>query len=240
MPLLPYPLTRCAVALLASASLVAAPAWAQAPVLNLSDLVNQSSDYSQREMPRRGYVFIHADPRGSKTWEHWWKSGENIWARVAHVGGRATSIVEASPTDCNQYAPAQPTQPQASGTPKGMSDGAKVAIGAAALLGVAMLAHKSHERDEAKHANEQQVAEYDRGYRDGMYHQPFHDYNRSQSYIDGYNAGQQKRAAETSYRSPSGYYSGQASYVAVNDLIGARGSSMDDAFRQRGFVPKGG
>lgn len=231
---------RRAVVAVFGASLAATPVWAQAPVLNLSDLVNQSSDYSQRELPRRGYVFIQADPRGSKTWEYWWKSGENICARVAHVDGRATSIVEVSPTDCNQYAPAQQAQPQSSDGSKGVSTGAKVAIGAAALLGVAMLAHKSHERDEAKHANEQQVAEYDRGYRDGMYHQPFHDYNRSQSYIDGYNAGQQKRAAETSYRSPSGYHSGQASYVAVNDLIGARGSSMDDAFRQRGFVPKGG
>lgn len=239
MPKISSRTLRRAVAALLSAQLATAPAWAQTSVTNLSDLMNQSSDYSQREMPRRGYVFVHADPRGSKTWEYWWKPGDSVCARVAHVDGRATSIVGASPTDCNQYAQQQP-QPSPSGGSKGMSDGAKVALGAAALLGVAMLAHRSHERDEAKHANEQQVAEYERGYRDGLYHQPYHDYSRSQSYVDGYHAGQQKRAAETSYRSPSGYHSGQASYVAVNDLIGARGSSMDDAFRQRGFVQKGG
>jgi hypothetical protein len=120
-----------------------------------------------------------------------------------------------------------------------MSDGAKVALGAAALLGVAMLAHRSHERDEAKHANEQQVAEYERGYRDGLYHQPYHDYNRSQSYVDGYHAGQQKREAETSYRSPAAHHSGQAGYVPLNDLVGGRAGGVDDVMGQRGFASRG-
>jgi hypothetical protein len=200
----------------------------------LSDLVNQGSDYAQRELPSRGYVFIHSDVRGSKTWQYWWQSRDGVCARVAHVDGRASSIVSVAPTECNQSAPGQ-----SSGS-SGMSSGAKVALGAAALLGVAMLAHRSHERDEAKHNTEQQVAEYERGYRDGMYHQPFHDYNRSQSYVDGYNAGQQKRDNETRYRSQGGYHSGQAAYVGLNDLVGARGSSADDTLRQRGFASRGG
>ena len=234
----PTHFARRTVALLMSLNLAAAPAWAQAPVPPLSDLVNRPSEYSQHELPRRGYVFIHADARGSKTWEYWWKPGDSVCARVAHVDGRASSIVGASPTDCNQYAPAQPAQP--AGSSSGMSAGAKAALGAAALLGVAVLVHKSHERDESRHSSEQQVAEYERGYRDGLYHQPYHDYNRSPSYVDGYNAGQQKREAETRYRSPSGYHTGQAAYVSLNDLLGVRGSSMDDALRQRGFVSRGG
>jgi hypothetical protein len=105
---------------------------------------------------------------------------------------------------------------------------------------VAYLAHRSHERDEDKHKSEQQTAEFERGYRDGLYHQPYHDYNRSQSYVDGYNAGQQKREAETSYRSPYAYHSGQAAYVLLNDLPGARATYMDDDMQERGFVRKGG
>ena len=53
-------------------------------------------------------------------------------------------------------------------------------------------------------------------------------------------AGQQKRDAETRYRSPYGQHSGQTAYVWLNDLVGARGSSADDTLRQRGFVDKGG
>ncbi len=192
------------------------PAWAQTPDLRVSDLVNQGSDYAQREMRNRGFVFIQADQRGSKLWQYWWNGRDNVCARVAHVDGRASSIVDVSATDCNQYPqtygqPAQQPAPQ-SGDSSRMNNATKVAIAAAAIAGVAALAHRSHERNEDKHNSQQQVAEYERGYRDGLYHQPYHDYNRSQSYVDGYNAGQQKREAETSYRSPYGYHSGQAAY----------------------------
>ena len=225
------------------ASLAWAPAWAQSPVMSLSDLVNQDSNYAQRELRNRGYVFIHADARGSKTWQYWWQNRDNACARVAHVDGRASSIIGVSQTDCNQYhqsASQSNGAAQTSGDSNGLSDGAKVALAAAAIIGVAALAHKSHERDQDKHNDPQQVAEYERGYRDGLYHQPYHDYNRTQSYVDGYNAGQQKREAETSYRSPSGYHSGQVAYVPMNDIVDVRGSSLDGLMRERGFVQRGG
>jgi len=222
------------------ASLSVAPASAQTPVIALSDLVNQGSDYAQRELSSRGYVFIHADQRGSKLWQYWWQSRDGVCARVAHVDGRASSIVSATPTDCNQYPQQTSSSTQSSSQSSRMSTGAAAAIAAAAIVGVAALAHRSHERDEEKHKTDQQIAEYERGYRDGLYHQPYHDYNRTQSYVDGYNAGQQKREAETSYRSPYAYHSGQAAYVSMNDLVGARGSSMDGEMQRRGFVNKGG
>jgi hypothetical protein len=216
---------------MAAAPLRAQPANA---VIALSDLVNQPSGYAQTQIAARGYTYVHDDRRGSKTWEYWWLGRDHLCARVAHVDGHATSIVEALPTDCNQ----QPA-PDAS-KDRGMSNGAKVVVGAAALLGVAALAHRSHERDQDRHKSEQQVAEYDRGYRDGLYHQPYHDYNRSQSYVDGYNAGQQKRDAETRYRSPHGHHSGQAPYVLLNDLVGGRASSTEEDMTRRGFVRRNG
>jgi hypothetical protein len=226
-----HPLKFATVAMLC-ASLAFAPVQALTPVINLSDLVNQDSDYAQRELRGRGYVYIHADLRGSKTWQYWWQPRDTACVRVTHLDGRAANIVSAGASDCNQH----PQQ----GRSDGMSDGAKVALGAAAILGVAALAHKSHERDENKHRTAEQVAEYERGYRDGLYHQPYHDYNRSASYVDGYNAGQQKREAETSYRSPHGHHSGHAPYVNLNDLVGARASSADSELRQRGFTDRGG
>jgi hypothetical protein len=227
---------RRATAALLCGALAASPLQAQQanPVLPLSDLVNQGYDYSQSQLRTRGYTYIHADQRGSKQWQYWWLPNDHLCARVAYVDGRATSIVEALATDCNQH--------PATEAPKdhGMSTGAKVAVGAAALLGVAALAHRSHERDHDKHKSEQQVAEYERGYRDGLYHQPFHDYNRTPSYVDGYNAGQQKREVETSYRSPYGHHSGHAAFVNLGDLVGSRGGSADDALNRRGFVARGG
>ena len=227
-------LQRATAALLCGA-LATGPLQAQpaSPVGSLSDLVNQGWENTQRQLAARGYTYVHSDQRGSKQWQYWWIARDHLCARVAFVDGRASSIVEALPTDCNQQPAPEPSKD------RGMSTGAKVAIGAAALLGVAALAHRSHERDQAKHDNEQKVAEYERGYRDGLYHQPYHDYNRSQSYVDGYNAGQQKREAETSYRSPYGYHSGQVAYVNLNDLVGARASSADGEMRQRGFIDKG-
>ncbi|WP_298833079.1 hypothetical protein [uncultured Piscinibacter sp.] len=226
---------RAGVALLCG-SLVAAPLQAQQanPVAALSDLVYQSYDHTQSQLHARGYSYVHADQRGSKQWQYWWLQKDHLCARVAYVDRRATSIVEALATDCNRQPATEASKD------RGMSTGAKVALGAAALLGVAALAHRSHERDQEKHKNEQQVAEYERGYRDGLYHQPYHDYNRSPSYVDGFHAGQQKRDAETSYRSPYGHHSGHAAFVNLNDLVGSRGSSADDALHRRGFVSMGG
>jgi hypothetical protein len=224
---------------LAGLVLAAPTASAQTTVANLADLVGQSTQTIQAELPKRDYVFIHPDQRGDKVWQYWWSKSQGICARVAHVNWVATSIVMAPPSDCNQYQAPMQTAPQATGSSSSNNAAAAIA-GAAVIAGVAVLAHKSHERDEQKYSSQEQIAEYERGYRDGLYHQSYHDYNRSQAYVDGYNAGQQKRDAETSYRSPSGYHSGQASYVQVNDLIGARGSSFEDAIAQRGFVRKGG
>jgi hypothetical protein len=222
------------------ASLSATPVWAQTPVLDLSDLVNQDSNYAQSELGKRGYVFIHTDQRGSKTWQYWWQARDRVCARVAHVDNRASSIVSVSQTDCNQYPQNTGNTSQDLGKSEGLSTGAKVAIGAAALLGVLALASSSHDRDEEKHNTPEKASEYDRGYRDGLYHHAYHDYNHSQSYVDGYNAGQQKREAETSYRSPSGKHSGQAPYVRFNDLVGMRASNLDDEMARRSFVQKGG
>ncbi len=235
---------KAPLAALVGLALAMPPAWSQTPDLRLSDLVNQGSDYAQRELRNRGYVFIHADQRGAKLWQYWWNARDNVCARVAHVDGRASSIVDVSATDCNQYGQwsGQPAQQpaQQSGDSNRMNNATKAALAAAAIAGVAILAHRSHERDEEKHKTEQQTAEFERGYRDGLYHHTYHDYNRSQAYVDGYQAGQEKRQAETNYRSPYGYHSGQAAYAPLNDLIGARGSSLDDTMRQRGFVQKSG
>lgn len=150
--------------------------------------------------------------------------------RLAIADGRVANVKDTDEHDCVQK----------SGDSGSMSDGAKVAIAAAAILGTAALAHKSHDNDKDRSKQSpQQVAEFDRGYRDGLYHQGYHNYNNTRDYSDGYQRGTEKRDAETSYRSGHGRHSGYSSYVNVQDLVGARASSADE-LRARGLVTRGG
>lgn len=207
----------------------AAPAYPTPPADN-SDLVYQGEDTSARELPRRGYVLTHSAAAGAGYWQYWWNPQREQCVRVAVNGGRVSQLITTDEHDCNQTVSSS----------KGPSQGAQVAIAAAAMVGVAALAHKSHESQKDRAAQSpQDVAEFERGYRDGLYNQGYHNYNNRPDYSDGYNKGSEKRAAETGYRSNQGHHSGYSGYVNVNDLVGARGSSADSDLRSRGFVDKG-
>ncbi len=222
---------RSGVVTLACASIVAAPLPTLAQSSELSDLVYQGEDFSARELPKRGYVLTSVDNRGGKAWEYWWKDRSSRCVRVTIQDARVANVIDTDEHDCGQK-PADKSK---------MSDGAKVAIAAAAILGAAALAHKSHENDKDRSKQSpQQVAEFDRGYRDGLYHHGYHNYSNTRDYSDGYQRGSEKRDAETSYRSDRGHDSGYSSYVNVQDLIDARGSSADSELRARGFAPRGG
>jgi hypothetical protein len=221
---------RGGVVALACASMVAAPGPVLAQSSELGDLVYQGEDYSARELPRRGYVLTHVDDRGEKAWEYWWKDRGSRCVRVTIQDDRVANVKDTDEHDCGQK----------SGDSGSMSDGAKVAIAAAAILGAAALAHKSHENDKDRaKQSPQDVAEFDRGYRDGLYHHGYHNYNNKRDYSDGYQRGSEKRDAETGYRSDRGHHSGYSSYVNVHDLIDARAASADGELRARGFLSKG-
>jgi hypothetical protein len=214
-----------------AAAMVAAPSASLAQPSDLADLVYQADEYASRELPARGYVLTHSDVRDHATWHYWWKSSTYQCARLTTSRGKVTDARLTDEHDCDQR----------SAGSAGMSDGAKVAVAAAAILGVAALAHKSHERDQQRsQQSPQDVAEFERGYRDGLYAQGYHNYNNRNEYSDGYRQGSDKRASETSYRSTSGKHSGYAPYVNVQDLVGARASSLEGEMRRRGFVDKGG
>jgi hypothetical protein len=212
-----------------AAAVVSAPAAADIPG-NLTDLVYQSSDRGSEQLRFRGYTRISSHNHGGKRVEYWWQSSSLTCVQAKEANGRYESIKTTSATDCNQYHK-EATNDDAA---------AAVAIGAAALIGAAVLAHKSHERDE-KHGNDSRsVSEFDRGYRDGLYHQPYHNYQNTGAYSDGYNAGQSERHQQTSYRPYDGRYSGYHPYVSLDDLVGARASSADSEMRSRGFRDTGG
>ena len=219
-------LASCFALVLASASVAASTPD------NLEDLIYQDYGWGAEQLRQRGYTEISSDYHHGKTVEYWWSSAKNLCVK-AHADdkeGKYTAISKTSSTDCNQY------HEEAT---KG-DNTAAIAIGAAALIGAAILAHKSHERDDKHGDDSKSVAEFDRGYRDGLHHERYHNYNNTTAYSDGYNSGQQKRDEETRHRSRDGHHSGYQSYVSLDDLVGARAAGADSQMRSRGFKDTGG
>lgn len=104
------------------------------------------------------------------------------------MDGRYDAITSTLAADCGQKG-------------GGGDTAAAVAVGAAALIGVIALAHKSHNHDDGQHySDSQSEADCERGYRDGLYNQSYHNYSRSDAYANGYSAGVEQRNQETAYR----------------------------------------
>jgi len=183
-------------------------------------------------MNMRGYTIISSDYHRGKTVEYWWNPSTRTCVRM-HKDDSTTkydSISTTGSTDCNQYDKESTKNNTA----------AAIAVGAAALIGAAVLAHQSHQRDDKHGEDSKSVAEFDRGYRDGLHHERYHNYNNTTAYSDGYNAGQQERDEETSYRARDGHHSGYQSYVSLDDLVGAQASNADSEMRSRGFTDQQG
>jgi hypothetical protein len=172
---------------------------------------------------------MSSDWHDGKSYEYWWQASSNSCIQARASGDRYEALTTKSATDCGQYHK-QATNNDAA---------AAVAIGAAAIIGAAALAHNSHKRGD-KHNDQKSVADFDRGYRDGLYHQPYHNYQNTSAYSDGYSSGSREREEQTSYRPRHGGYSGYQAYVSLDDLVGARASSADSDMRSRGFYDTGG
>lgn len=217
----------CSVAAISSIAFLATsvPALAQTPS-DLRDLVGARAAGGETALQSRGYSLNHATQGDDRTWGYWWNHNTRTCITVATMDGRFDSIVTTPASDCNQK------------TGNGSSDAtaAAVAVGAAALIGAIALAHNSHHHDNDTHYTDQQSeADFERGYRDGLYGQSYHNPDNSSAYSSGYTSGVQQQGHETSYRSGHHNAGGYQPSVYVNDLVGARGSSANDQMESRGF-----
>jgi len=193
------------------------PALAQT-ANELRDLVGAKGAGGEADLERRGYTHIDTSKSRDAAYGYWWSNQKQSCVRVTTRDGRYQALIDVDPSDCGQ------TKKES-----GMSDGAKVAIGAAALLGIAALAHKSHQRDD-RNFNEQQTADFERGYRDGKYNNSFNNRSGSGEYNDGYNKGVDERSQQSSYRYGSGggnsnYNSGWTRCAAEGEYCRVDGSA---------------
>lgn len=208
---------------LAAALAAQTPALA-APPGDLRDLMDVRASSGESALEQRGYHLHHASQGEAGSYTYWWNSQTKKCVRVVTRDGRYAEIDGVDGADCGH---------------KGGGDAgtAAAAIGAAALLGVLALSHKSHHyEDGPRPRDSRQTAEFERGYRDGLYNQSYHNYNRDDFYARGYEQGTRQRDHETSYRPGFGGNGGYGGFVNVSDLNSAQRGYAEAELSRRGFT----
>lgn len=209
----------------AAMAMVVVPTAAMAKSANdLRDLVGARAAGGEADLESRGWVSITGHKSGTSSYAYWWNAARKNCVMVRTNDGRFDTITDTTNGDCNQKS-------------GGGGDAAAVAGVAGAIALIAVLAsHKSGHHENGQHyADQQQEADYERGYNDGLYNQAYHNYSRSDAYGSGYQNGVQQRGQNTSYRDDHRWGAGYAASVDVSDLVGARAAGADTDLRARGF-----
>lgn len=210
-------------AALAASLLTPMPITAQTPSA-ISDLVSARAAGGETQLEARGWTHIKTEKGDDRAWSYWWQPQRRECVTVAVMDGRFDSITTSPAPDCNQSATKS----------KGGNAGTAAAA-AIAIVGIAALAHSSHHHENGNHLGEADDEKFERGYRDGLYSQSYHNYDRSDAYSDGYARGTEQRAHETDYREGQGSGAGYAPAAKVNDLLTMRAASADVELQKRGF-----
>lgn len=145
-----------------------------------------SAAEAHEELRRGGYAMTSNDAEGRRRWEYWWNPKRNDCRLVTLERDRLVSSVLTSETDCGQWREDSRT-----------SDAGRTAIAAARSLRVASLWHRSHERDVRQYQQVDEVAQFERGYRDGRDGRRLDRRRDERAYLDGYRAGERKRRPGT-------------------------------------------
>lgn len=210
-------------ATVATAALVLAPVAAVAKTPpSVRDLVGARGSSGETQLEYRGFHLISGHGEYDSKITYWWNGNTKECIKVVTYDGNYQSIDQTSNSDCNQRG--------------GNGDkAAAVAVGAAALLGIAALASKSHHR-EGRDYDERGTAEFERGHRDGLYGQAYHNYSRSDAYSNGYDSGVREREHQTSYRGGYRGGGGYSAYAEFNDLNGQARDYATGQLASRGFT----
>jgi hypothetical protein len=203
----------------AAVALIATPALAD----KARDLIDINGSYgrdAEAALKDRGFDHVSTNKKNSGyVYSYWWDKADDDCVQVEVYDGRVMTINDASDQDCGHH--------------KGDSAAAVagVAVGAA-LLG-ALFSHKSDHHEEDKHFDDRQAeADYERGYNDGLHNASYHNYDRSEAYSSGYQAGVEQREVNLAGHQRRGGYAVAAQFY---DLQGARASSGMEELERRGF-----
>lgn len=174
----------------AVSAMVATPVLAE-KANQLVDINGMRGSSAESALQSRGFshVSTHKNRSGYVN-SYWWDRSDDDCVMVEVYDGRVMTIKNATDQDCGNHK---------------VSAGAAIgAVAGAAILG-ALLSHKSHHR-EGKEYDEAKTAEFERGYKDGLYSGSYHNYNRDNAYSHGYEKGVDEREANLSHHQRRGGY----------------------------------
>ena len=216
-------LGKAGISALVTAAMLAQPVAAVAETPgSVRDLVGARAAGGETTLEQRGFTLYHGSTKNDRKINYWWNPNTKECVRVSTYDGRFEAMEKSTRADCGQRS--------------GDGDaGVALAVGAAAILGIAALSSKSHHRED-RYNDSQSTAEFERGYRDGLYNQTYHNYGRSDAYSHGYSEGVEQRGHETSYRSNNHYVGGYTPNVYVGDLNGQSRDYATSQLSSRGFV----
>lgn len=199
-------------------------AMAATPVLaekanQLTDINGSRGRDAESALQSRGFSHVSTNKNSmGYVYSYWWDEADDDCVQVEVYDGRVETITDATDQDCGHH--------------KGSAGTAVAAVAGAALLG-ALLSHKSHHHDDNRHHDDQQAeADYERGYNDGLHNAAYHNYDRSDAYSSGYQAGVDERQANLSHHHRRGGYSQVAQFQDLRDARAAGGMSE---LERRGF-----
>ncbi|MCB2076196.1 MAG: hypothetical protein KDE55_00705 [Novosphingobium sp.] len=201
----------------ACAAMIATPALAK-KANDLTYINGQNAGSAQNQLEREGFKYISSNHNSmGYTYSYWWDGQSDNCVRTEVYRGVVETIADATDQDCGHH--------------KGSTAAGVGAVAGLAILGAA-LASKSHHR-EGTNYDQQQTADFDRGYKDGLYNGAYHNYSRSDAYSNGYEKGVDERNANLSHHHNRGGY---AQVAQFKDLEGARAAGGMDELQRRGFT----
>lgn len=214
---------RHAIGTMMAASIAITPAMAKSDLIN--DLNGMRASSGEMELQDRGYIHISTHEGHHKKTSYWYKSSKERCLQIETRDGRYGNVQQVPKGDCNQRSGG------------GGSTAAAVGVGVAALAIAIAASHKSHHHDGNKHYDSaKEEAQYERGYSDGLHGASYHNYDKTDAYSRGYEAGIDQNGYNTGYRSSHGGGGGYRASVAVSDLQGWDAVRADDEMRARGFT----
>jgi hypothetical protein len=193
----------------------------------LADLVGARAGQAEGQLTSRGFTHIDTSTGQGAQYAYWWNQSADDCVRVTTSDGRYAAIVDVADSDCNKHT--------------GNGAGTAVAVGVGAAILGALIAgggndqHRSHNHQDGQHNdNTSYEVQYERGYRDGLYNESYHNADRADGYAAGYDVGVRERESHTSHRRGHAGRGGYAPSVDVSDLQGARARDLD-GLENRGF-----
>lgn len=210
----------------AAATIAMAGSSLPALASTLTDLEGVRASAAETTIKARGYRVHHSAPAGNGRYTYWWNNSSNSCVRTLTSEGVISATKTLNGSDCGH-----------AGNSGSSSDtAAAAALAAAAIIGVAALSHKSHNRNDREYENPNQYADFERGHRDGLYNHSYSNYNRSDTYSDGYRSGVEERGQQSRYRQGNYYRGGYQSSVQVGDLDGQNRNYAIGELSNRGFA----